>query len=69
MTDQRLVECLGGPQDGAAVFVDAAVDLPDTVSFPDLAGAPGSPRRYIYERCAESDHFTAYRYDHFEVGT
>jgi hypothetical protein len=66
MTDQRTVECLGGPMDGAAVDVDAAVELPDTISFPATLG---SPRRYIYDRCVESKSFTAYRYDHFEVGT
>jgi hypothetical protein len=64
MTGERTVECIGGPMDGAAIDVAASVVLPDTISF---AASLGSPRRYIYDRCAESDSFTAYRYDHFEV--
>jgi len=64
--DARTVECIGGPMDGASVDVDTKCELPDTISFP---GSLGSPRRYIYDRVAESESFTAYRYDHFEVGT
>ena len=60
----RVVECEGGPQDGASLAVHGSVELPETISFP---ASDGGKVRHVYNRQAEAENLVLYRYSHFEV--
>lgn len=60
----RVIECEGGPQDGASLAIHGEVRLPETISFP---ASEGSNVRHVYTREPADDGLVLYRYSHFEV--
>ncbi len=66
MIPVRQVVVIGGPQDGRMVLVATCVVLPETLSFP---ADPVGVKRHVYKRVEEKSGFSAYKFDHVEVGT